>query len=369
VAASRLSIVGTVLLALFSAIPAAADAELFADRSVLDISLAVNFKKLCHPREDPDCEFTATMLEYQDAAGDSRSLPVEIKVRGGWRSMSSNCSTPLLWVRFSHGDTAGTPFEGQSLLPLTTHCGRGLSLQAQGSRSNNSDWEQLLLKEYLGHRMYEQLTDASIRTRLVRISYSKSEKSRHSINNYAFFSEHFDAMAARNEATRLERGNFDHEKLDTHAADILALFQFMIGNTDWSVPRERNTVLIETLNGTQVPVPYDLDMSGLVNAPYAGPSPGLPIDEVSDRYYLGFCHPDPHWATLFASINDKKQDIMGMREEVPNLKKSSKKWVDRFLRQFFQILETEDLRKKLIENACQPWPPSPIDHTTPLEDR
>jgi hypothetical protein len=60
---------------------------------------------------------------------------------------------------------------------------------------------------------------------------------------------------------------------------------------------------------------------------------------------------------------------MGMREEVPNLKKSSKKWVDRFLRQFFQILETEDLRKKLIENACQPWPPSPIDHTTPLEDR
>jgi hypothetical protein len=365
----RLSIVGTMLLALLTSLSAAANGALFEDRSVLDIRLAVNFKKLCHPREDPDCEFTATVLHYQDASGDPNSLPVEVKVRGGWRSMSSNCSTPLLWVRFSHESTAGTPFEGQSLLPLTTHCGRGLSLQAQGSRSSSSDWEQLLLKEYLGHRLYELLTEASIRTRLVRISYPKSEKSRRSIDNYAFFSEHFDAMAARNGAVRLERGNFDHQKLDTLASDRLAVFQFMIGNTDWSVPRERNTVLIETGDGAQVPVPYDLDMSGLVNAPYAGPAPGLPIESVTDRYYLGFCHPDLNWDTLFAAIKSRKQDIMSMREQVPNLKRSSRNWADRFLRQFFEILEADDLRKNQIENACQAWPPSPVDHTTPLEDR
>ncbi len=269
-----------------------AEAPLFDDHSILEIAIPVDFKSLCRPREDPDCDFIPTTLEYSDEQGQSGRIPVGIKIRGGWRSMARHCSAPLLWVRFGDQNLAGTPFLGQSLLPLTTHCGRGLSLDSQGSRYNRSTWEQYLLREYLGQRLFGLFTEMSIRVRLVKIRYLNPEKPGRTIENYAFFSEHFDSVAERNGVRRLDRGSFDHEKLDTSAADLLALFQYMIGNTDWSIVRERNTVLMETSGGRQVPVPYDLDMSGLVNAHYAGPAPGLPIDDVRKRHYLGFCHPD-----------------------------------------------------------------------------
>ena len=38
-----------------------------------------------------------------------------------------------------------------------------------------------------------------------------------------------------------------------------------------------------------IPVAYDFDMSGFVNAPYATVSPDLEITSVQERVYRGFC--------------------------------------------------------------------------------
>lgn len=354
------------LLALFSGpAPAAApETALFAGHDPLELSLEVDLENLCRPRESDDCGFSPSTLLYRAGSGEKRSLPVEIKVRGGWRSLTRNCSVPLLWVAFRDEDTAGTLFEGQSLLPLTTHCGRGLSVNPDMNGIRRADYEQYLLREYLAHRVYNELTEYSVRVRLARIVYLKPGKTR-GVSHYTFFSEHFDSIAARTGTERRDRGSFDAGRLDPQAAARLALFQYAIGNTDWSIARERNTMLLETADARQIPVPYDLDMSGLVNAKYAGPAPGLPIDEVRERYFLGYCQPGTDWDALFAYFIERKDAVLAVGGGIPGLSRNSQRSTGKFLEGFFRTLGSEDDRREHIVQACLPWPPGEEDHTSP----
>jgi hypothetical protein len=210
------------------------------------------------------------------------------------------------------------------------------------------------------------VSESSLNARLVRISYPNPDKPGRSINNFAFFTEHFDALAKRNQARRLARGNFDATKLDGQSAMELALFQYMIGNTDWSIVRERNTIVLQSTDGMQVSVPFDFDMSGLVNAHYAGPAPSLPIKSVRDRYFLGYCHPDTHWDLLFADYLQKKEAMLSATMDTPRLDNKSKRSINRFLKQFFAILESPEQRDAEIVSHCQGWPPDPEDHMSPF---
>lgn len=358
------------LCAALTVLPACALAEapLFGSDQIMEIAVTADFTSLCRPRETEECEFTPSRLDYQDASGQRHSIPIEIKIRGGWRSLSQNCSVPLLWVSLKQADVAGTPFEGQSLLPLTTHCGKGFTIDPLMRGIRLADYEQYLLREFLGHRLYNVITDYSLRVRLLRIAYPKPGSEGTGVRHYAFFSEHFDSLAARVGAERLPRGSFDHERLDAQASARLALFHFMIGNTDWSIARERNTMLVRNADGRQVPVPYDLDMSGLVNAEYAGPAPGLPIDDVQERYFLGYCQPGIEWEPLFQQLAAKQQAILAMADGISGLSRNSRRSAQGFLRGFFEIIRSAEKRKQTIVRACQAWPPAATDHTSVLED-
>jgi hypothetical protein len=334
---------------------------------VLELSLPIDFRTLCRPRETPDCDYTPTVLQYVDEHGKQQSIPVELMIRGGWRSLARNCSAPLLFIRFDEAQIADTPFQGQSVLPLTTHCGQGLSISAAKIRQYRSTWEQNLLKEYLVHRLYNVITDVSLDARLVRMTYPNPNKPKRKIVNYAFFTEHFESVASRNDAVLLPRGSFDHEKLDQSSAARVALFQYMIGNTDWSIVRERNIALLQKTDGSQVPLPYDFDMSGLVDAEYAGPAPSLPIDDVRERYYLGFCRPADELAPLFTDYLDRQEALIDMVATSPELDRKSRKSTRKFLADFFDTLQSDQLRSEQILNHCQPWPPGPTDHTSILD--
>jgi len=363
------------ILALICALPAIwaggvrADTPLFASHEIMDISIPLDFKDLCRPREDDNCDYEPTELEFVDGAGAVQSLPVEVIIRGGWRSLSKNCSAPLLFIRFDESKTAGTPFDGQSVLPLTTHCGQGISIEAAKNRQRRSTWEQYLLKEYLAHRLYNLITEVSLNARLVRVTYINPDKPKSKISNYAFFTEHFESVARRNHLELLGRGSFEHEQLDLPAADQLALFEYMIGNTDWSVVRERNVILLRAPDAQLQALPYDFDMSGLVNAHYAGPAPRLPIDEVRERYYLGYCHPETDWFAISEPFLAKQFDMLSLVNEIPGLDEQNIKSSRHYLETFFETLQSPGLREEKIASQCQPWPPGPEDHTTPLGGR
>ena len=356
------------LLAVASALPTAATAEespLFSAHEVLDLSLLVDFDTLCRPREVEDCQYAPTKMIYTTAEGEEHSIPVEIQIRGGWRSRIKHCKVPPLFVRFSTEGTPGTPFAGQEMLPLTTHCKSRRDRMSGSARG--ATYEQYVLREYLGYRLFNIIDDKSIRVRLVRILYKNQEEGGNTVTRYAFFSEHFDSMAARHRAEKLPQKSFDHEKIDLTAFDNVALFSFMIGNTDISVVRQRNVVLIAGEDGHQYPVPFDLDMAGLVDAEYAGVSPRLDFRDPKQRLYLGFCHPKADFDALFARFLADKDSVLALPEATPGLSYSSQKKARNYLKKFFKILESEEDREEKIVDACLPWPPSPDDHTTPPE--
>jgi hypothetical protein len=131
---------------------------LFESDSVMYLTLPVNFDTLCRPTESPDCDYTPTELIYRNAAGQEASVPVSIRRRGGWRALQTNCQIPTLFVRFSEQDTAGTPFEGQTLLALNSHCGKGISSENIRSPRLPDDFERYVINEYLGYRLYNLVT-------------------------------------------------------------------------------------------------------------------------------------------------------------------------------------------------------------------
>ena len=61
-----------------------------------------------------------------------------------------------------------------------------------------------------------------------------------------------------------------------------AFFQYLIGNTDFSVSFQHNGKLLYT-SKEFLPLPYDFDMSGWVNPSYATVNTTLGIKSVQDR--------------------------------------------------------------------------------------
>ena len=332
---------------------------LFDTHDSLELTMPVDFDTLCRPTEAPDCGYTPTVFEYLDANGKQQSLPISIRRRDGWRAMESHCQVPTIFVRFSPEDAIGTPFEGQSTLALTSHCGKGVSTDPDRSRALPDEFESYVSNEYLGYRLYNLITDVSLRVRFVRITYANPEDPRRSFTRNAFFAEHFEDLARRLGAQVLPENSFDPASLNLEAADQLALFNFMVGNTDWSIENQENVFLLRFPGGNDVPVIYDLDMSGLVNAHYASPAPDTPVKKVRHRYYMGYCHPDTDWDALFAKFSGLEEDIMKMTIDTPGFGRGDRRESGVYLDTFFDNLDSENSRQTRIIERCRPMPTAP----------
>jgi hypothetical protein len=330
---------------------------LFESDAILELAMPVDFETLCRPSQDPDCDFVAFPLEYRADDGNWQALSVELRRRDGWRAQHTNCRIPTLFIRFPPESAQGTPFEGLSTLALTSHCGKGIVVEGGRSIELPSDFEPYVINEYLGYRLYNVLTEASLRVRLARIRYSDPDNPRLSITRDAFFAEHFDSLARRNGAELVPEGQFDATRLDAEAAARLALFQYMIGNTDWSIERQDNVVILQMEDGHQVPVLYDLDQSGLVNPHYAKPAAGLPIRTVRQRFFQGYCHPDFDWDALFGLFIGSESEIKTVLSRVPGLRRGDRRIAGVYLDEFFDTLVRLEDRERLIVNGCQSWPP------------
>lgn len=321
----------------------AQSSELFAAHEPFAIELVMDVRQLCRGNRRDSCEDAPATLVHSGADGVEQRIGVRLRARGNWRNQSGNCSVPPLFVFFDDATSAGTPFEKQTMLPLTTHC-----------REKPTSYEQFVLKEYLAYRIYNLITDSSLRVRLARVTYRDARRQDRSVERYAFFTEHFEALAARHDAELWQGDEVSVERTDTRALARVELFQYMIGNTDWSAVSSHNVIYISNPNDTLTAIPFDFDFSGLVNASYAGPPPQLPIRSVTERLYRGFCHRDLDWDALFAQFQDKRGSVAELVEELPGLEPEHRARARDFLGDFFTILSSPQERDESIVSACRP---------------
>ena len=312
---------------------------LFDRDDPLALDVYMDTKALCRdPRRDR-CDDLPAELVYRDNEGAERRIGVSLRSRGRFRDETGDCSLPALFVFFRDG-TAGTLFEGQSMLPLTTHCRTPLQ------------YEQYVLKEHLAYRIYNLLTDKSLRTRLAHLTYHDTSGRTESLTRYAFFVEHFDSLAERHDAVVWKPERFDVLDADPAEMATLDVFEYMIGNTDWSAIFGHNVVLIRDAAGRATAVPYDFDFSGLVDADYASVAPELPIRDVRQRWFRGVCRPDTDWPRAFTAFEELRGAIEQLTGEL-DLASADHDQARTYLDDFFATLSSPMLREREIVAACR----------------
>ena len=130
------------------------------------------------------------------------------------------------------------------------------------------------------------------------------------------------------------------------------LFQFMIGNTDWWVHMDHNVDLVEIEHDGLIPIPYDFDYSGILNTPYAVPSSELPIKNVKDRFLKASCHDRSYYEATIALLNEMKNQIFAVLEENDMLDKKYKKAALKYLEDFYNIINDQDLFESYLSQTC-----------------
>jgi hypothetical protein len=136
----------------------------------------------------------------------------------------------------------------------------------------------------------------------------------------------------------------------------VVLFQYLIGNTDFSFAALHNTRIVQTPDGTVYPVAYDFDFSGLVAAHYATPDPRMGILKVTDRRFRGPCRPLDVYLTAIEPFVARKAALLGEIDRVPGITKDDRSWANEFLGEFFRRVEKPQDAKRHIAEMCESKP-------------
>lgn len=288
-------------------------------------------------------EYRNAKLSYR--LNDSVDLEKTIRLKARGITRKRLCQLPPLKINLKKAEIHAGELKGIKKLKLVTCC--------KYSRT----FEQYVLKEYMTYKLYNLLTDCSFRVRLIQICYVDiGRKKPKEYTSYGFAIEDVNVLAERNNAIRIKINTLNQNCIDKVSMNRVALFQFMIGNTDWSVPGQHNVKLLklnDPLKVTPFVVPYDFDYSGFVNTHYSVPAEIFMIDNVRERLFRGiYCIPEEYEATIQLFL-DKKESIYQTILEFEYFKEWTRNEVLEYIDDFFRIIESDDLIRQNIFSSCK----------------
>ena len=335
----------TVLLFLPSSGLAVAADPLFAGDSILDMRIEAPIRTIM--RERPDKEEIDGKIHYTAEDGSTVSLDVKIRTRGKFRRRSSVCPFAPLRLNVRTKQAEGTVFENQDKLKLVTHC-----------KNRSQEYEQALLAEYLAYRILNLVTDVSYRARLLSVTYVDSKDGRE-IATFGFLIEADDRLAERIDTPVYPAAKTDVSKLAPQYTNLVSVFRYLIANTDFSPvkgPEGEECCHNHTLFGRDdqpiYSTPYDFDQSGLVDAPHAAPNPRFKLRSVRQRLYRGRCKNNGLLEETLGHYRAKRQEIVSLVEQQPELSNSRRKKSLRFIDAFYKIIDDPDEVEKRLTTKC-----------------
>jgi len=290
--------------------------------------------------------------EYRDAKLSYRlndSVDVEKTIRLKARGIRRKhlCYLPPLKVNLKKAEIQSGELKGIKKLKLVTCC------------KYSRIYEQYVLKEYMTYKLYNLLTDYSFRVRLIQIRYiDTGRKKPKEYISYGFAIEDVDVLAERNNAIKININTLNQNCIDKASMNRFALFQFMIGNTDWSVTGRHNLKLFKLndhLKVTPFVVPYDFDYSGFVNTHYSVPDEKLMLKSVRERLFRGICCTNEEYETTIQEFFDKKESIYQTILEFEYFEEWTRKEVLVYIDEFYRIIESDDLINQNIFSSCKKY--------------
>jgi hypothetical protein len=307
----------------------------FKSHDTIAITLTGDIEAIVKDR-DADSEVFDAEVSYSSKKGKAIKMPVKVQARGHFRKQKLNCYFPPLWIDFLD-KKKNKKFKYQENLKLVTHC-------------RNEDY---IAREYSVYRIFNTLTKLSFKVRMAEVTYVDSKAKRPNETKVAFFIESDEDLGNRHKLIEKESGKVLQSSVDPMNMATVAVFEYLIGNTDWSVPAKHNIKLFYNKEEKKVVVvPYDFDHSGLVDASYAKPHPMLNLSSVRKRLYRGMDFPDQVFMNVFKLFESKKSKIISIYEEELSLDSAYKKQALKYIEEFYTEMQNpEKLIKEFRSSA------------------
>ncbi|MBX2962864.1 MAG: hypothetical protein KF687_10155 [Cyclobacteriaceae bacterium] len=311
---------------------------LFDSEDVLSITLTGSLSEVFRNRTGDPVYYPAS-ISYTWVDSIERKVPLRIRTRGNFRRQSGTCAYPPLLLNFNKHDVAKTIFSEQDKVKLVMPC--------QG--------EKFVLREYLVYKLYNELTPKSFRARLVRVTLADTDlKTKITKTFYGILIEEEEQMATRNGLIAVERSLVRPEHTVIQEFLTMAIFQYMIGNTDWSVQYRQNIKLIGADDiARPYAVPYDFDHAGIVGAPYAKPAQELALGSVRDRRYRGFCVTEmKEFRPAIEQFNTLKESFYDIYRTNALLDDGYKRATLKYLDAFYATINNPKRVKEAFQYPC-----------------
>ncbi len=339
-----------VALALFSlfslaaiGVPRAEAQKLFKSDSALAVTITTELGPLLKQRDSLELLKHPAVFSYGGEPGKPVNVPVRLRARGHFRRQARNCDFPPLWLDVKSSDAKQTVLSGLNKLKITTTC-----------RPKDKDYEQYILQEYIVYRAYQAITNNSFRTRMLRITYRDTAGKIAPVTTSGFFIEDVDDAAIHLGRKVLPAKGARFDDVDTDALSTLSMFEYFIGNTDWSISGLHNIALMQDSTANMIPVAFDFDWVGAVDARYAFPDKSLKIHTVTDRLYRGNCLNAAQFKKTIDHFRSKRVEIDALFAQLPQLAPDRVKKMRNFFDDFWK--RTDDprgLQREIAEDCLK----------------
>lgn len=300
--------------------------QFFLDENVIEVTFSTDLKNLKTQKKTPTWQPANIVMRFSDTLEINENIRVE--PRGEFRK--NNCDIAALMLDFKNPSSP-------KLSPL-----KKLKLVG-GCRANRLD-EELLLREYLVYKIYNLITNMSFRVRLLHITYKDTKEKNRTYTQYAFLIEDIKDMADRNNCVEYKLKSMMTQPTHREHMTTVTIFQYMVGNTDWSIHNFHNIkMLVPKADTTDPPfvVAYDFDYTGIVNAAYAIPDEQFGAKTVTERVYRGAPRAIGELESALDIFKQKKERIMFYVNNFPFLSNNAKKEITLYLEGFYDTIESK----------------------------
>ena len=313
--------------------------KFFEEESIVNATLEMDLKDLLAKKAKE--RFLPGTLTFTFKDGSTVKEKITASARGNFRR--ETCFMPGLKVNF----------KADSMSSLS----KFKEMKLSNGCSSGDEPGQLVIKEYLAYKIYNLLTEMSLRVRLMNLSFKDVSGKRKPYTQFAFLIEDVDEMAKRNKMIEVEGTTYNTEQTNRDQMTLVTLFEYLIGNTDWSVPAYHNVKLIGPKDDKSVRpyvVAYDFDICGFVDAPYSTIDEKLQeqISSVRDRLNRGFPRTIEELKIAVKVFNDKKEKIIGLIKNNEYLNSKEKSKAVEYIEDFYKTINNDrELNKIFVEGG------------------
>lgn len=347
-----------VVLVLFYGYPALAASAppLFASDDLLKITLSAPFTDIKKFR-NKETLYEQASVSYTNDQGNTVEIPVTLSLRGNSRLDFGTCTFPPLRLKFNKEDGKDTVFHKLKKVKMVTQC-QPISLRSQDD----------LLTEYQAYRILNILTDWSYRVRLLDVTYVDSDGGK-TRQNYAFLIEPSKNLAKRTGSKKINVDAIATDELIGEHMNLVSLYQLLLGNTDWSATLGGANECCHNgkLFGDKVPldaalfdtalsnirfVPYDFDVTGLVEPEYAVPAKHINLSSVRKRRYRGYCQNLEHLNANVTLLNHKRDEIVSLLDSDIGMSKTRRWKNQNYIKSFYKLINNSKRLTKHVSRYC-----------------